>query len=68
MKRRIAFLLAAVFVWMAMPLEMAAAALNPLPTVQELSAAVALTGLSDDAPGYHPGMEISSTMNVQQMV
>ncbi|MBR4500557.1 MAG: hypothetical protein IKP22_01505 [Clostridia bacterium] len=41
---------------------------EPAPTAQELSAAVTLTGLSDDAPGYHPGMEISSTMNVQQMV
>ena len=68
MKRLIALLLATVFVWMAMPLDMAAAALNPPPTAQELSAAIALTGLSDDAPGYHPGMALSSKMNIQQLI
>ena len=51
----------------AQPLNALADILNPLPTAQELSAAVALTGLSDDAPGYRSGMAPSRSMSALQM-
>ena len=50
MKKLISTLLACVFLWQAMPLNVIAEAVNPFPTAQELSAALAITGLSDDAP------------------
>lgn len=68
MKKLISVLMVCLFFWQALPLNVLAEAVNPPPTAQELAAAVALTGLSDDAPGYHPGMEVSTGMNVQQLV
>ena len=56
MKRCVSILLACIFLWLAMPLTVLAEALNPPPTGQELSAALAVTGLTEDAPGYHSGM------------
>ena len=67
MKRLISILLACIFLWLAMPLGAMAEALNPLPTSQELSAAVAITGLSDDAPGYHSGMDPNYSMTALQL-
>ncbi|MBQ9252410.1 MAG: hypothetical protein IJ188_07235 [Clostridia bacterium] len=67
MKKLISILLACMFMWQAMPLDAMAEALNPLPTSQELSAAVAITGLSDDAPGYHSGMDPNYSMTALQL-
>ena len=60
--------MAVIFIWLAMPLKVVAEAINPPPTAEELSAAIALTGLSEDAPTYHSGMEISVNMNIQQLL
>lgn len=68
MKRSISALMAVIFLWLAMPLKVIAEAINPPPTAEELSAAIALTGLSEDAPTYHSGMEISVNMNIQQLL
>ena len=68
MKKLISALLACIFLWLAMPLSVLAEALNPLPTSQELSAAVALTGLSDEAPAYHDGMKPDYSMTALQLV
>ena len=67
MKKLISTLLACVFLWQAMPLNVIAEAVNPFPTAQELSAALAITGLSDDAPGYHSGMAPDYSMTALQL-
>ena len=67
MKKLVSLLLACVFLWQAMPMNGLAESVNPLPTAQELSAAVALTGLSDEAPGYHDGMAPDYSMTAQQL-
>jgi len=67
MKKLISTLLACVFLWQAMPLNVIAEAVNPFPTAQELSAAVALTGLSDEAPAYHDGMKPDYSMTAMQL-
>lgn len=67
MKKLISVLLAMIFFSQALPANVIAEAVNPLPTSQELSAAVALTGLSEDAPGYRSGMKPSVSMNAMQL-
>lgn len=67
MKKLVSVLLACMFFLLAMPLNVLAEALNPLPTGQELSAALAITGLTDDAPGYHIGMDPEYSMNAMQL-
>ncbi len=67
MKKLLSVMMALIFLWLAMPLDVLAEAIHPLPTSQELSAAVALTGLSKDTPGYRSGMKPSESMNAMQL-
>ena len=67
MKKLVSLLLALILFTQAMPMNVLAEAVTPVPTSQELSAAVALTGLSDSAPGYRSGMEPSESMNAMQL-
>ncbi len=67
MKKMVSLLLALIFFFQAMPAGVIAEAINPAPTPQELSAALALTGLSDEAPGYRSGMKPSVNMNAMQL-
>ena len=67
MKKLVCLLLALVFVLQAAPVNVIAEMTNPVPTAQELTAAVLLTGLSDNAPGYRSGMEPSESMNAMQL-
>ena len=67
MKKLIAFFLALVFCWQAVPQNVLADMANPLPTAEELAAAVATTGLAEGAPVYHDGMPISKSMTATQM-
>ena len=67
MKKIVSLLLALIFFSQAMPMNVLAEAVNPVPTNQELSAAVALTGLSDSAPGYRSGMAPSESMSAMQL-
>ena len=67
MKKLTAFILALIFCWQALPTGALADLANAVPTAQELSAAMATTGLGDDTPGYHEGMPISKSMTANQM-
>ena len=67
MKKLLSILLALLFFLQAMPWNALAEAVNPVPTGMELSAALALTGLSPDAPGYRSGMKPSAAMNAMQL-
>jgi len=67
MKKCLSLLLACIFLWLSMPLSVLAEALNPLPTGQELAAALAVTGLTEDAPGYHSGMAPDYSMTALQL-
>ena len=67
MRKCVSILLACIFLWLAMPLSALAEALNPPPTGQELSAALAVTGLTEDAPGYHSGMAPDYSMTALQL-
>ena len=67
MKKLFSVLLALIFFSQALPVNVIAESINPLPTSQELSAAVALTGLLEDAPIYRSGMEPSENMNAMQL-
>ncbi len=61
------FLLALILFAQLLPANVIAEAIDPMPTSQELSAAVALTGLSESAPGYRSGMKPSESMNAMQL-
>ena len=67
MKKFLSILLALIFFFQCLPANVIAEAVNPVPTSMELSAAVALTGFSEDAPGYRSGMEPSVNMNAMQL-
>ena len=67
MKKLLSLLLVLVFLCQAMPADAIAAGLKTMPTSAELAAAVALTGLSDEAPGYRAGMKPSASMNAMQL-
>ncbi len=67
MKKLVALFLSLIFCWQAVPQNVLAEAVNPLPTAEELAAAMATTGLGEDAPVYHDGMPISKSMTASQM-
>lgn len=67
MKKLISLFLALVLFSQILPLNAIAEALYPIPTNQELSAALAKTGLSEGAPGYRQGMAPSQSMNAMQL-
>ena len=62
MKKLVSILLALIFLTQSMPVNALAEALYPAPTAQELTAAVALTGLDDSAPGYR---SVTSSVSVR---
>ena len=68
MKKLMPFLLALILFAQLLPANVIAEAINPIPTTAELSAAVAITGLLDSAPGYREGMTPSESMNAMQLV
>lgn len=68
MKKVLSALMALILCLQVLPLQAAAETVIPVPTDAELTAAVLLTGLSDDAPGYHEGMAVSANMSAVQLV
>ncbi len=68
MKRWISIFLSILLMVQTLPLEALADTSHLILTPQELQAAIALTGLSDDAAPYHAGMRASSAMNASQAI
>ena len=66
-KKLISLLLILIFVAQSLPLGVLAETANPAPTAEDLTSWIALTGLSKDAAGFHPGMDASRNMNALQM-
>lgn len=67
MKRVCSMILALALLWQLLPVQALAEAGLELPGASELAAARALTGLAEDAPGYHAGMSVSAAMNAMQL-
>lgn len=67
MKRICSMILVLTLLFQVLPVQALAEAVLALPSASELAAARELTGLAEDAPGYHAGMSVSSAMNAMQL-
>ncbi|MDD6050259.1 MAG: hypothetical protein PUC00_03150 [Clostridiales bacterium] len=67
MKRICSMILVLALLCQLLPVQALAQAGLELPSASELAAARALTGLAEDAPGYHAGMSVSTAMNAMQL-
>ncbi|MGN1368636.1 MAG: hypothetical protein ACI4WX_07205, partial [Aristaeellaceae bacterium] len=67
MKRICSMILVLTLLFQVLPVQALAEAALALPSASELAAARELTGLAEDAPGYHAGMSVSSAMNAMQL-
>ena len=67
MKRICSMILVLALFWQMLPVQALAEAGLDLPSASELAAARTLTGLAEDAPGYHAGMSVSAAMNAMQL-
>ncbi len=68
MKRWISLFLSILLMLQTLPVEALADTSHLILTPQELQAAIALTGLADDAAPYHAGMRASTAMNASQAI